>query len=420
MDGIDPIHRWLRVGRWLVATLALALVALNIWGVALFPGYIATNLDSPRFTPSLDWTPVQVQNGLAQLGWPATTLGWIVLIRDLLIVGVGGVLAFLVLRQRAAGWFGLLVALVFIMMMGASAPVEVAASRAPVLGRLSATLDAISWQLFFLLFYLFPTGRPVPGWTRWLIIGWAAYIVAQAFGPDAWRMEPNAIISLLFFALVLAAIGSQFYRYIRRSDATQRQQTKLVVFALMTVLMSVFLEAIADALGYRDPNVARLGTSLVVSVTLWMFFGLTFALVPSAIGVAILRYRLWDIDLIIRRTLIYAILTALLGLIYVGSIVVLQALLRPLVGVDTQFATVISTLAIAALFGPLRRRIQQVIDRRFYRRRYDSQTTLQAFSNRLRDETDLERLTDDLQQAVQDTLQPAHVSLWLRDVKPGA
>jgi hypothetical protein len=135
---------------------------------------------------------------------------------------------------------------------------------------------------------------------------------------------------------------------------------------------------------------------------------------PIAIGVAILRYRLYDIDLLINRTLVYGALTTTLVGVYVSSVVVLQGLLRALTGQESQLAIVASTLVVAALFNWLRRRIQFFIDRRFYRNKYDAGKTLEAFSARLRNETDLDALSDDLVGVVGETMQPAHISLWLR------
>jgi hypothetical protein len=146
----------------------------------------------------------------------------------------------------------------------------------------------------------------------------------------------------------------------------------------------------------------------------WFLGIAAFNFLPIAAGIAILRYRLYDIDLIINRTLVYGVLTAALALVYVGSIVLLQGLFRALTGGTSQLAVVASTLAIAALFVPLRRRVHEFIDRRFYRRKYDVAKTLQAFNAKLRDDIDLDSVADDLVEVVKETMQPTHVSLWLR------
>jgi hypothetical protein len=214
---------------------------------------------------------------------------------------------------------------------------------------------------------------------------------------------PWAIMLLTTVAMCVAAV---FVRY-RRAAAQERVQIKWFLYACV-VFMVIY------PLGFF------LADDVLLDVWSSIVFDLAILTFPTSIGIAILHYRLYDIDIIIRRTLIYSVLTALLALIYFGSVVVLQSFVWLLTG-DTQsdLVTIAATLAIAALFQPVRRRIQAVIDRRFYRRKYDAQQTLQAFSVKMRDETDLDQLTGDLVQVAQATLQPAHVSVWLRELERG-
>jgi hypothetical protein len=162
----------------------------------------------------------------------------------------------------------------------------------------------------------------------------------------------------------------------------------------------------------RPPGSPLPWWTLVNSTGWW----LTMTIVPLSLSIAVLRYRLYEIDILINRTLVYGALTALLAAVYFGGVTATQAMFRALTGQEQQpqLAIVISTLVIAALFNPLRRRIQGFIDRRFYRRKYDTANTLEAFSVKLRDETDLDALSGDLVGVVRETMQPAHVSLWLR------
>jgi hypothetical protein len=202
-----------------------------------------------------------------------------------------------------------------------------------------------------------------------------------------------------FFVLVswLFAVAAMITR-MDQARGAERQQLKWFVYTV-TLLVVGFLAAL---LGFGQHSVA------------WNIGIAAFDFLPIAAGIAILRYRLYDIDVVINRTLVYGVLTSALVLVYVGSIVLLQRLFHALTGETSQLAIVASTLAIAALFVPLRRRVQAFIDRRFYRRKYDVAETLRAFNIRLRDDVDLDSVADDLVEVVKETMQPAHVSLWLR------
>jgi len=278
-------------------------------------------------------------------------------------------------------------------------------------------------QVFYLL--LFPTGRlPSRRW-RWLAWLTVVYILVgvltAAFSPGAHLgalgpiRNPLGIEGLTQFykavlytmspALFLAAAFSLVVR-LRRAVGVERQQLKWLAYAagglaIVSILIIITI-AIATPRWYE-----WVANAILVAVTPG---------VPVAIGIAILRYRLYDIDILINRTLVYGSLTAILAGVYFGSVTATQALFSILTDQQElpQLVVVTSTLLIAALFNPLRRRIQSFIDRRFYRSKYDARKTLEAFSVKLREETDLQALNKDLVGVVAETMQPAHVSLWLR------
>jgi hypothetical protein len=265
---------------------------------------------------------------------------------------------------------------------------------------------------------VFPTGRPpTRGW-RW--VAWAgtaglalvivttiplvlALPVAELTSGEPLRAESQLVqvLSVLGPALLVVAIGgalvSMFVRF-RRSTGVERSQLKWFLYAAGITVIGVTAEFIDQGLF----SLLALGTGFVA--------------IPVAVAIAILRYRLYDIDLVINRTLVYGALTALLGLVYVGLVVALSELLRPVAGAN-DLAVAGSTLVVAALFTPARRRIQTLVDRRFYRSRYDAARTVEAFSTRLRDRVDLEELSADLVRVVRETLQPASASVWLREAR---
>ena len=270
-------------------------------------------------------------------------------------------------------------------------------------------LGSVSIVVFF---YLFPTGRFVPRWTRWLSIGAILYWGFKYFWPPfPFNPYTNPIFVNIAFPLFVGAIViAQVYRYLRVSNSVQRQQTKWVVFGVSIAIGGYFVLFYLSS-GLLSTSAAA---SPLAHIILNIFNHLLLLLIPISIAFAILRSRLWDIDIIINRTLVYGLLTGILVLVYFGLIFALQSLFQGLFKQNNAVAIAASTLAIAALFQPLRRLIQQVIDRRFYRRKYDAAKTLEAFSATLRNEVDLNQLREHLLNVVQETMQPAHVSLWLR------
>jgi hypothetical protein len=260
-----------------------------------------------------------------------------------------------------------------------------------------------------LFFFLFPSGRFVPHWTRWLAVAFIVNDVPDLLFPQLYSRSPSleTVSYLVFLGGVVSAVWSQIYRYRRVSSPAQRQQSKWVVFGLTLGIAGTFPSQLPVDLSLVG------GDTPLTLLFLKMGFALSLMLIPLSIGVAVLRSHLFDIDVLINRTLVYGSLTATLVALYFVGIVVLQRLFVALTGEKSTLAVVASTLVIAALFTPLRRRIQSFIDRRFYRRKYDARKTLEAFSAQLRDETDLNALSDDLVGVVRETMQPAHVSLWL-------
>ncbi len=276
--------------------------------------------------------------------------------------------------------------------------------------------DVLGFPSLIIFFFLFPTGRFVPRWTRWVAVGTAVLFVATSFFPVPFfnfSTRPGLLFLLVQLVVFGSLVFSQVYRYRHVSTPVERQQTKWIVFGLAVgllgfLLLGVFLPAFLQ-LFIPLQNLDLL--LVVILVTSIMF---VLLLIPLSFAIAILRYRLWDVDALINKTLVYGTLTATLALLYIGLVFALQSLLRGLINQDSTIAIVASTLVIAALFQPLRHRLQKVIDRRFYRRKYDATKTLTTFSATLRNEVDLSQLSEQLVAVVHETLQPTHVSLWLR------
>jgi len=268
-------------------------------------------------------------------------------------------------------------------------------------------LEFLAFLLLFLVFCLFPNGRFVPHWIGWLVFGFLPVLLLSTFP----ILPFQQLWMLVWYGFLGGGVLAQLYRYRWGSSPMQRQQTKWVVLGVGVVFSVEFGLFLAFLL---VPSLGPTG-----SLPPWLLEALSNtvpALIPLSFGLAILRYRLWDIDVLINRVLVYGLLTALLTLVYFSSVTLLQFLLRGLIGqaLQDQWAVVGSTLAIAALFQPVRRRIQRSIDRRFYRRKYDAARTFAAFSSTLRHEVDLDQLGEELVAVVQETMQPSHISLWLR------
>jgi hypothetical protein len=379
---------------WVVCALSLTLTALNFVLMALI-----LRLDTPAYFFWLELTVLAI--GYSVIGaiiasrLPSHPIGWICCAIGLIaaVDHFGGEYAVYALLARPDPLPG---------------------------GGAMLWLQGWFWMLFVglivFLLLLFPTGR-LPS-SRWRPLAWVSVAIisvgvlySSVISPDVrFVAPPNPMQLLVLFLGLVAAVSVVVGR--RGARGVERQQIKWLLYAApIWFFGSAFKIAVFYFGLVEEPWGLWVGYLLVAIGGLGG---------PIAIGIAILRYRLYEIDTLINRTLVYGALTATLVAVYVGSIIVLQGLVRALTTQESQLAIVASTLAVAALFNPLRHRIQGFIDRRFYRRKYDAAKTLEAFSGRLRDETDLDALNAELVGAVRETMQPAHVSLWLRPTMDGS
>ncbi|TDO48410.1 hypothetical protein EV643_10739 [Kribbella sp. VKM Ac-2527] len=358
----------------------------------------------------------------------------------LVAIGIGFALVGALVASRhptnAVGWL-LLVAAVA---LGLDTFMTVYVSRASLPGAAFAGWFS-SWLLFVWLYLpalfltlVFPAGRLLS--RRWRTVVWlgvgavAANVVGTAFAPGVLDISADRPIRnplgvegpvgralpwvsgagevLAGAALVLG--GLCLVLRLRRSRGRERQQVTWFAYVCMLALVPfVVLVWVSVLAGDQDAP----WLNALALIAWWSLVVLILVGLPSAIGIAILRHQLYDIAVVINRTLVYGALTLTLGASYLGSVLLLQVVLNPLTQ-GSGLAVAVSTLAVAGLFRPARRRIQLVVDRRFFRHKYDAARTLQAFGSRLRDQLDVDALGNDLQVVVRDTMQPAHVSLWLR------
>jgi hypothetical protein len=319
----------------------------------------------------------------------------------LLFVAVAALISW----RKADDWFGTYVALTLVLFgISFGNPLPLLAKYHTALSLPLLALAATGGTLIGIFMYLFPDGRFVPRWTRWLI----PLVIAREF---AYVFFPDSPILMAFPLEFGSFVFAQIYRYVRSSSAVERQQTKWFVYGATVGILGFLGLILGVNLSSPNGQFPSAISELIGTTAVYSFL----VLIPLSVMMAILRSHLWDIDIIIRRTLVYGALTALLALFYFGTVLVLQEILRAVTGQTSDLAIIASTLAIAALFNPLRRRIQQVIDRHFYRRKYDAQQVLAHFATTAHDQVEIAKLTEELLSVVSETMQPARVSLWLRD-----
>jgi hypothetical protein len=390
----------------------LVFLTLSIF-IILLPSYFAllqsicTNAVCTLVQPA----PATVQ-AMQKLGFSVESYAVMTLALTLITMLASLIISGVIFWRKSDDWMALLVAFGLVL-MGTLYVTDVLQQSHSAWQLLAIVLNIPGNGVLFLIGSLFPNGQFVPRWSRWLVIGWILWGIIFI----ALRDLPSAYLfaMLVWLTIVTCLAGGQFYRYRNVSSFIERQQTKWVVFAgsiLGLALVGLTLP------GLIFPTFGQAGSFYQIAIG--PLYPLSTLLLSLSIAIAILRYRLWDIDLIINRTLVYGTLTLMLALVYFGLVIGLQSLVHLVTGTIAEQPLVIvaSTLAIAALFQPLRRRIQTVIDRRFYRSKYDAAKTLEAFSATLRNEVDLSQLSEQLVEVVEETMQPTHVSLWLLPTAP--
>jgi hypothetical protein len=407
-------------GRWL-------LLARSLWGVlviatlvvifASLPVYLA-QLQTPCARSACGYSQLTPEQAEALTGmglFPGVYTAFTVTLTLATLVVCLGVSTLIVWR-RSDDPMALIVALLLVALGPLEVMFNVSASPSP--WQLPNQFQSFLFvALFLLVLSLFPTGQFVPRWMRWPFVAFLAVQVPFIFFPALAALHISAVSLgfLVFVSGVPLLVVAQLHRYRRVSSPLERQQTKWVVFGLAVPITYMVLGMVLYLLfpGATSPGSLFLPAYAAVQ-------DLLLLLIPLSFGFAMLRSRLWDVDVLINRTLVYAVLTVILTTLYIGLVIGLQGLLRGLIRQDNSVTIVLSTLAIWALFLPLRRRIQRLIDRRFYRHKYDATKIVAAFSTTLRNQVDLDQLREQLLAVVQETMQPTHISLWLRtDEHPG-
>jgi hypothetical protein len=411
----------LRGRRLLVARVVwVTLFALNLawFGLAL-PLQVAA-IQHPCAVATCPLTPAQAES-FHQLGIGLGTVAAYYVGLPALSIFASLILALLLFWRRSDDWLALVVGL-FLVYRVSSFAFGATDVNSTLVSALILPLALADNLIFYGVLLIFPDGRFVPRWAWLLLVAWAGQQLVSGIA------QPGvAVPSWLEFAwgftwpiLYLSALAIQVYRFRRVSNARQRQQTKWVILGFAVALGANILYWIVLPLAippFLTPASLHVVT-LRYPVVAWPLYQLATVALPVSFFVAIQRHQLFDVDVLIERTLVYGSLTLLLAAVYFGSVVALQHLASAVAGSlanGNPLIIVLSTLLIAALFTPLRRRLQQTIDRRFYRAKYDAAKTLERFAATLRTETNLSELSNQLVVAVRDTMQPASVSLWLRE-----
>jgi hypothetical protein len=383
-------------GRWLLAARA-GWIAVATLTLGLAAAGVVVALDRPDLI-----RPPSVRASLAQAGFSNQVT---IVVAFVIPLAVGVATGLVIFWRRSDDGAAMLIALLLVLSavipMRTEWPLDQVVPWLEVPIRFVWVLAMFLWLIFL---FVFPDGRFVPRWTRLLGAAAipAAVVVDVSHEQSTTRLGLTVLLWSLFWAVGLYA---QAYRYRHISGPVQRQQTKWVALAVGLVMIFLLVGIFIPTLFLGPANPWSVW-SLAVLLPLFLLF-------PASLAIAILRHHLYDIDRLLSRTLTYGLLSVVLGVLYAGAVVVLGQVLNPQGG-DSALAVAASTLLVAALFQPLRRRIQNTVNRRFNRRRYDAANTIEAFAARLREQVDLDTLSAELLGVVDQTMQPTAASLWLR------
>lgn len=408
---------WLQIASLGWFPLVMLSLALFISSIPIRQANLVASVD-PRITQ---------QTGITASGYTGFIIGL-----SILVAATHTIVSVILFWRRKWDWMALLLSYALIT-NGVLFPLSLAYPQETAQAGVRMLIDLvifISLLASISLLFLFPNGRFVPPWTRWLVLAWAIIHLPGIFFPSLplslakWPFYIQLLVLTVFSGTGIAA---QIHRFVHISNSTQKQQSKWGVLGLAASALGPFAYylpfIILPGLGGSDvPNLMfnRIGSQFYAFTFTFQLVGITLfsiimLLFPISFGIAILKYKLWDIDIFINRALVYGALTGMIVLIYLASVIILEQLIHLITGLDrSEVATALSTIIIAALFSPLQKRVQAGVDRRFYRKKYDLAQTIAAFSNELRSEVDLPTLVEDLLTVVQDTMQPEHVSIWLK------
>ena len=411
---------WLAIARVVWLVLVVPSLGLFVLGLPVYYQHLLRVCGDPTVCSSLPWVlTVKGLQALSTAGVSIRVYALLCTIFSALITAIWCAVGFLMYWRRSDDWLALLAALFLVTSTttpSSGNPTYALALAYPafaLLFSLVSFLGGVSLAGFFLFF---PNGRLIPRWMGVILLLAIIEAFLSTFPSPVSSFNTNwpaGLYLLVTGAIYVSLIFSQLYRYRRVSTSLQRQQTKWIILGATAVVAFYLLTFVLSLLfpSLQNPNSSS-GVA-VAAIVLNFLFSVVFLSIPLSIGFSILRYRLYDIDVLINRALVYGSLTVLLALLYFGLIVALQSLFQGVFHQSNAVVIVVSTLVIAALFQPLRHRIQAIIDRRFYRRKYDAARTLAAFSATLRNEVDLASLSEHLVAVVQETMQPTHISLWL-------